>query len=478
MFKNLTWPIVLVIISVILTVGVVFSGIILMEIEKVTSAKAVTMDVEKEEIDDQLILETKMKEAELYTSKITQPVINKKTIDGQIERWIRQHEDDFMEEMLVLMEEKRTLEEGENNHLVISTDYYKANEDIYTFLLKGSFVKNDKEIDSFQQFFTVNIKEDKFVSLHDVVEMNEPLKNLIKKEINKQDFEVDEKDFEMLTNNEENIQWALTEDSILFFYEKETIGNNEEEVEVAIPYVDAYKSLTEAYYALLITDEMQQIIDSAPRELDPNGKYIALTFDDGPDEQVTPRILETLDEFDAKATFYMLGRNASRYPHIAEMVAQDGHEIANHSITHPNLNAITAQAIKDEISLSQQQIKDATGIAPTSFRPPYGEYNNMVLEQAKQTDQIVTMWTIDTLDWQSKNTNAILHNVSMSTNGDIVLMHDIHPTTADALPTVMKYLQDQGFEFITVSEMIQLEENHIEVGPYYGTKKDDNEQAY
>lgn len=478
MFKNLTWPIVLVIISVILTVGVVFSGIILMEIEKVTSAKAVTMDVEKEEIDDQLILETKMKEAELYTSKITQPIINEKTIDGQIGRWIRQHEDHFMEEMLVVMEEKRTLDEGENNHLAISTDYYKANNDIYTFLLKGSIVKNNKETDSFQQYFTVNVKEDKFVSLHDVIDMNESLKNMIKKEMNKQEYEFDEANFDSITSNEEKIQWALTDDSILFLYEKGTIGNNEGEIEIAIPYVDAYKSLTEPYYALLITDELQRIIDSAPRDLDPNGKYIALTFDDGPDEQVTPRILETLEEFDAKATFYMLGRNAIKYPYIAEMVAQDGHEIANHSITHANLNAITAAAIKEEVSLSQQQIKDATGIAPTSFRPPYGEYNNIVLEQAKQTDQIVTMWTIDTLDWQSKNTNAILHNVSMSTNGDIVLMHDIHPTTADALPTVLKYLQDQGFEFITVSEMLQLEENHIEVGPYYGIKKEDNEQAY
>src|SRR5699024_8803943 len=140
-----------------------------------------------------------------------------------------------------------------------------------------------------------------------------------------------------------------------------------------------------------------------------------------------------------------------------------GHEMSKATSADANLSANRAAAIIAEVSLSQQQIKDATGIAPTSFRPPYGEYNNIVLEQAKQTDQIVTMWTIDTLDWQSKNTNAILHNVSMSTNGDIVLMHDIHPTTADALPTVLKYLQDQGFEFITVSEMLQLEENHIEV---------------
>ncbi len=201
--------------------------------------------------------------------------------------------------------------------------------------------------------------------------------------------------------------------------------------------------------------------------LRPDGKYIALTFDDGPSSKVTPRVLQTLKQHEAKATFFMLGSRVEMYPNIAAQVAAEGHEIANHTFSHPNLKKLTHKEMREEIDKTNSIIEVATGITATLFRPPYGVYNQDILNYTNANNYTTILWSVDSLDWKSRNPakikEEILNNVS---NKSIVLMHDIHTATAEALPELLITLKKEGYEFVTVSELLTLQEEKVD--PYFG----------
>lgn len=473
--KELKWPMVLVIVSVSLTIVVTFIGVIIMEIDKVTGEQVVTVEVNSKEIDANVQLETETKETKTYSTSISYPITNKQEIDKLISDWKKNEEINFI----------KTIEESEDkadhssgiHTMDIDANLYKTGKNLYSVLFVGEKnLKNDKS-KYIRKMITFDLENEIVLDLGDLFQLND-------------DFITEALHYGNRLENEPNIDqallkstilsegwqtWMLADDELSLFFQENEVGEYDGDIQINIPIVKIHKLIKDHYRSALVTEEMQKEIDNQPRELDPNGKYIALTFDDGPDHEVTPRILETLKAFDAKATFYMLAKNVNKYPDVAKMVADSGHEIANHSITHPNLNTVTKARIIDELSSSQEQIEAATGFRPESFRPPYGEYNDLVLKHAKETNQIISMWTVDTLDWHNRNANRILEHVRHSTSGDIILMHDIHHTTADALPAVMEYLQNEGFEFVTVMELVNLEEEVIEVGPYYGHKVSDEE---
>lgn len=197
-------------------------------------------------------------------------------------------------------------------------------------------------------------------------------------------------------------------------------------------------------------EEQEQITEQ--KELDPSGKYVAFTFDDGPHPKVTPRILQTLSNYNIKATFFMLGSQVEKYPDLAKQVADYGHEIGNHTYSHPNLKKLTTEEMAAEIRRTDEIITLTTGIKPTLFRPPYGIYTDEVLHYTEEHGYSTILWSVDSLDWKSRNASAIHRMITQhTTNGSIILMHDIHAATADALPQLIQTLQAQGYEFITVS---------------------------
>ncbi|MGE7133039.1 polysaccharide deacetylase family protein [Lysinibacillus xylanilyticus] len=182
-------------------------------------------------------------------------------------------------------------------------------------------------------------------------------------------------------------------------------------------------------------------------------KRVALTFDDGPDAKVTPQILATLKKYDAKATFFMVGQNASKNSAIVKKVYEAGHEIGNHTWNHSKLTTLSTANVKQEVDRTSNAIYAAIGQYPTVFRPPYGATNDKV-RSVITTPSI--LWSIDTLDWKHHNADKILTYVKASVkDGSIILMHDIHQTTANGLENVILYLQKQGYEFVTVSEILQ-----------------------
>lgn len=206
-----------------------------------------------------------------------------------------------------------------------------------------------------------------------------------------------------------------------------------------------------------IKDESETNTEKESDTSDEDLKQVAFTFDDGPHPENTEKILEILDEYDAKATFFVLGNSVDYYPQIVKKAYLAGHEIGNHSWNHPNLVNLPFESIRKEIFDTDEVIKKATGEAPKLYRPPYGSHNQTVDEAAGKPP---ILWDVDTLDWQNHDPQAILTNVKNQTkDGSIILMHDIHNETVEGFRLSIEYLDSLGYEFVTVSE---LEENNNE----------------
>ncbi len=220
--------------------------------------------------------------------------------------------------------------------------------------------------------------------------------------------------------------------------------------EVVLPY-EEYKS----YIALRNTEipslaPLDMTIEKR-KEIDPSKPMIAFSFDDGPNGVSTPRILDILKENDAKATFFMLGQNIEKHPDVVKRMVQEGHEPANHTVSHKNLAKLNADEIHEEIFRTQDLIFQTTGVESKWLRPPYGEISDLL----RQITPIpLLLWSIDSLDWHSRNVEKIKEEVLPSIkDGSLVLMHDIYGTTAQALEEILPVLKEQGYQFVTVSEL-------------------------
>lgn len=190
-------------------------------------------------------------------------------------------------------------------------------------------------------------------------------------------------------------------------------------------------------------------------------KVIALTFDDGPNPKYTPQILDILKENNAKATFFVIGSRAQKYPALVQREVQEGHELANHTQTHP-IKTLSTDDLQREVTEAQQAIFEASGVAPHVFRPPGGLYNEAVVKASKEAGCQVVMWTWsqDTRDWSQPGAKKIADNVlSNARNGDIVLLHDHgkdRSQTVEALKQIVPELKQQGYRFVTVSELLKM----------------------
>ena len=179
---------------------------------------------------------------------------------------------------------------------------------------------------------------------------------------------------------------------------------------------------------------------------------IALTFDDGPHAKVTPQILEILKQNQAKATFFVVGNRVDSYTDLIQREYMEGHEIGNHTYSHPLLTNLSADEVIYQTSQTDQRVAKLTSYTPKLLRPPYGAINT-VMESNIQKPFV--LWSIDTLDWKTQNKTKILNEVlGKVKDGDIILMHDLYPSTAEACAELIPTLKAQGFQFVTVSELL------------------------
>jgi peptidoglycan-N-acetylglucosamine deacetylase len=189
-----------------------------------------------------------------------------------------------------------------------------------------------------------------------------------------------------------------------------------------------------------------------------DGQYIAMTFDDGPSPETTPRLLDILKQRNIKATFFMIGQNAERNPEIVKRILADGHEIGNHSWTHPPLAKLPDDRVTEEITKTQNAIKNAAGYTPKLLRPPYGSITARQKEWIEsQFGLSVILWSVDPFDWKRPGASVIQQRILAGARpGAIILSHDIHKQTVDSMPTTLDALAAKGYKFVTVSQLIAM----------------------
>ncbi|MBR4345264.1 MAG: polysaccharide deacetylase family protein [Lachnospiraceae bacterium] len=214
--------------------------------------------------------------------------------------------------------------------------------------------------------------------------------------------------------------------------------------------------------------------------IDPVRPIVALSFDDGPSKH-TDTILETLAEYNVHATFFMVGENIQMYPEKVKKVHEQGCEVANHTVNHANLNKLSKEEIIKEIENNQDKLNEVLGLKKNYLvRPPYGNANDTVKSVAGHP---LINWYVDTLDWSSKDADAVFAEVKKSTiDGAIILMHDLYGSTAEAVKKVVPWLVQQGYQVCSVSEMFAAREEKLENGKVYhntitGSKYKDKKDA-
>jgi peptidoglycan/xylan/chitin deacetylase (PgdA/CDA1 family) len=181
-----------------------------------------------------------------------------------------------------------------------------------------------------------------------------------------------------------------------------------------------------------------------------------MTFDDGPSEKLTPRLLNLLATHHIKATFFVIGQNVADHPEIVQRAAREGHEIANHSWSHPNLGKMSDEGVRHELQKTDDAIKNAIGRRPTLLRPPYGSISSRQKKWIHdEFGYQIILWDVDPLDWKRPGPAVVCNRIVKETRaGSIVLSHDIHPGTIEAMPSTFDQLEAKGFKFVTVSELI------------------------
>lgn len=424
--------------------------------------------VKSEVIEHGIELEKELKEGKSFTTTIDLPITNINAIDDYMRNWSNEKEDELFSEVEQI---STTLSKNAEAQIVITPIVQKIEKNLLTYEVHSQYIVEDPSLEeeilhSDVETFTFNLKNEQLVTLDQVLSLpdskeDSKFTNLVNSITNE---DIKTTLLELYNEDIQQIQWMLTKQGLIFLLQNE---ENEQQIDRhLIKFKELEPILTDSYKKQFIKTEKKKKAKAKNKKN--KKKLIALTFDDGPDPDVTPQILKTLKKHEAKATFFMLVNSAEKYPKIAKQVANNGHEIANHTYTHVNLAKVKRSRIEKELAHAKEKLESITERPVKLFRPPYGEYNQAVVEVAHNSEQHIIMWSVDPQDWRYKNKNKIYQNIMQSSNpGSIVLMHDIHQATADALPKILKDLKEQGYEFVTVSELLK----EIEAAPngvYYG----------
>lgn len=189
-----------------------------------------------------------------------------------------------------------------------------------------------------------------------------------------------------------------------------------------------------------------------------SGKYVALTFDDGPVAANTTRVLNMLKARNVKATFYVIGSRVQRNPSLMRRMVAEGHEVGNHTWTHGKLTGMSDSRVRSELDRTRTAIVSATGIKPRTMRPPYGALSTRQRNWIfKEYGYPTILWDVDPQDWKKPGASVIKSRIVNGTrNGSIILLHDLHMSTVNAVPATIDALLSKGYKFVTVSQLIAM----------------------
>ena len=320
---------------------------------------------------------------------------------------------------------------------------------------------------SLTHFWTFNKKSGEIISLNDLTEQsNEAIEAIIKsakdniaqtiKKRDKPELDLNGiitketlSNF-VITDNGNSLAWPLGQASLL------PSSYGEMTITVPISSVSKYLQNPTARKLANIPKPPEPKPEPAPAPAAPapapttGNKVIALTFDDGPGPY-TAHLLDILDQYSAKATFFLIGSKVSGQASVVRSIQARGHQLGNHSWSHPELPKLSVDQIAGEIDRTNKAIRQATGVKPSILRPPYGAANGVVLEQLRARGMSSILWSVDTRDWADRNSQIVCSRaVAGARPGAVILMHDIHQTSVNAVPCILSSLKQQGYSFVTI----------------------------
>jgi len=182
---------------------------------------------------------------------------------------------------------------------------------------------------------------------------------------------------------------------------------------------------------------------------------IAISFDAAWGNEHTAAILSILEEYDVKTTFFLVDIWTQRFPELVKEIAARGHEIGNHSTSHPQMSKLSREKMKEELNVMSDNIQALTGNRPTLFRPPYGDYNNDVILVARAEGYEAIQWSVDSLDWKNRGVDDLIKRSTQNVkSGDIILFHNDSKYILDALPAILKSYREQGLTVVPISQIL------------------------
>lgn len=246
--------------------------------------------------------------------------------------------------------------------------------------------------------------------------------------------------------------FTLTEEDLMLYFNPATIAPSSCGVlKIAIPLSSIDSKLT---FPATTKTQFSPLLPSVKRSIDPNKPVLAFTFDDGP-SKYTDSILNLFSQYDGCATFFVLGNKVEAHAETMQKMARLGHEIGNHSYNHQWMSRMSAAEFKEQIDATQQVIFKTTGVLPTRIRPTYGSLSEQI---KKNTNLTISLWNIDPKDWKYKDAKTIANRILTKVQDEkVILLHDTHERTVEALKTVLSKLKEAGFQFVTLSELEEIQ---------------------
>lgn len=227
-------------------------------------------------------------------------------------------------------------------------------------------------------------------------------------------------------------------------------------------------TLLNAFQFLLLPSIISVVSSQLGRRIpiysvDVSDNKMSVTLDATWGAERTQDLLDVLDKHGVKATFFLAGYWVEEYPDHVRMIAARGHEIGNHTYSHPHLNSLGAESIKAELNRCSDMIENLIGRRPVVFRPPFGEYSNKVIEAAEACGLTTIQWDVDSLDWQNLSASAIVSRVmDKAQSGSIILFHNNGLHTVEALDTVLGQLKGKGYSFVPVSQLLLVGDTYVD----------------
>ncbi len=378
---------------------------------------------------------------------INYPKTNLKKLDQNIKKYINKIYNDFKTNYEKIDDIEKSELNIDYTYDIINDNY--INITITSFISSSSLAHPITTIKT----FTFDQQKKKMLNLEDIVDKNNLNKmvDIIKEELNSKYKDCILPDVVISPNYNNFPLFTFSPNALNIYFNPYEISSGYcGVINIEIPFS---KISTKLNLKKENKEPKAQIVTKTSYVIDPNKPSIAITFDDGP-STYTSDILKLLKENDANATFFILGNKVNNYVDTLKEMYKNGNEIGNHSYNHKWLTKLSIEEFQNQINKTQDIIKNTIGYTPTLLRPTYGSVNKKI---RANTDMNIVLWDVDTMDWKIKNSKKIASRaLEQIEDLDIILMHDTHKRTLEALKIMIPTLKEKGYQLVTVSELKEI----------------------